>query len=139
MVIILEVRMQTIQYLELPSSFEPNVPMSVQLKKERLKLFPIKKVVEPVTCKHPIIAEACKKLNITFDELALIKASRHTGCNLNLFAIVYYFRSRNICKLSYLQKYIFTQRDIYNYKRHIPQFIDKKKYIDLFNYLDEMK
>jgi hypothetical protein len=131
--------MQTIQYLELPESFSPKVPMSVQLRNERLKLFPVKKVIEPVTCKHPIIAAACKKLGVTFENLALVKATRHTGCNLNLFAIVYYFRSRNLCKLSYLQKYIFTHRDIYNYKRHIPQFIDKKKYIDLFNYLDTLK
>lgn len=139
MVIVLEVRMQTIRYLELPESFTPNVPMSVQLRKERLKLFPEKKIVEPVTCKHPLIAAACNKLNVTFEEIAMIKASRHTGCNLNLFAIVYYFRSRNLCKLSYLQKYIFKERDIYNYKRHIPQFINQKKYIDLFNYLDTLQ
>jgi len=113
--------------------------MSVQLKAERLKLFPQNKSVIYIdTPDDPLLKKALDFLNISFSQIYLVKGNKYTGTNYDLFAIVYYLRSRNICKLSFMQKYIFTQRNIYNYKRHVPNFINKRKYIDLYKYLDSL-
>jgi hypothetical protein len=135
----LEVRMQTIQYLELPESFDPKLPMSVQLRNERLKLFNNKKENIPVTTDHPLILEACKFLQKTLFEIVSKKSTRTTGRNYDLFAIVYYFRTRNICTLEYLRRYVFTNRNILNYRKHLPKLQSQQKYIDLFNYLDSIR
>lgn len=131
--------MQVLKYLELPSSFDPKLPMSVQLRNERLKLFPKKKCIDPVTPDDPLILAACNFLEKTFIEIALLKGTRTIGRNLDLFAIVYYFRSRNICTLEYMRRYVFTQREIRNYRRHIPELMKEQKYNDLFNYLDSIR
>ena len=131
--------MQTIKYLELPDSFDPKLPMSVQLRNERLKLFPNKKFIEAVTPNDPLILEACKFLQKTFNEIVSKKATRTTGRNYDLFAIVYYFRTRNICTLEYLRRYVFTNRNILNYRKHLPKLQSQQKYIDLFNYLDSIR
>lgn len=130
---------QTIKYLELPTSFNPNKPMSVQLRDERLKLFHRKKEVSQVTTKHPLILEACKYLEKTFIDIISMKATRTTGRNYDLFAIVYYLRSRDICTLDNLIKYVFIGRNIQNYKRHIPKIEAQQKYINLFTYLDSLQ
>jgi hypothetical protein len=151
MVIILEVRMQVIKYLELPYSFDPKLPMSVQLKAERLKLFPqtnkdkmlnlrnIKKYPDIDTPEFPLLAEACDFLDINFAVLNSKKATKYTGPNYDLFALVYYFRRRNIYTLVFMQKYIFTERNVENYSRHIQHFIAQEKYINLFTYLDSLQ
>lgn len=140
MVIILEVRMQVIKYLELPSSFDPKLPMSVQLKAERLKLFANKKKeFIPVTVNDPLILEACNFLQKTLNDILSMKGTRTTGRNYDLFAIVYYFRTRNICTLEYLRRYVFTNRNILNYRKHLPKLQSQQKYIDLFNYLDSIR
>lgn len=143
--------MQTIKYLELPNSFNSKTPMSVQLRAERLKLFPItkkdkllnlrnlKKYPDVDTPEFPLLKEACDYLNINFALLNSKKATKYTGANYDLFALVYYLKSRDIYTLIFMQTYIFTQRNIYNYSRHVKNFIDKKRYIDLFNYLDAIQ
>ena len=131
--------MQTIKYLELPDSFDPKIPMSVQLRNERLKLFPKKKEFIPVTTNHPLILEACNFLQKTLNEIVSMKGTRTTGRNYDLFAIVYYFRTRNICTLEYLRRYVFTNRNILNYRKHLPKLQSQQKYIDLFNYLDSIR
>ena len=140
--------MAVLQCVEFPKSFDKDTPMSVQLRAERLKLFPqttkdkmlnlrnIKKYPDINTPEFPLLQEACDYLNINFALLNSKKATKYTGANYDLFALVYYFTRRNIYTLVFLQKYIFTERNIYNYSRHIKNFIDKKRYIDLFNYLD---
>lgn len=131
---------QTIKYLELPTSFNPNKPMSVQLRDERLKLFTRrKKELAQVTTKHPLILEACKCLQKTFFDIISMKATRSTGRNYDLFAIVYYLRSRNICTLDQLINVVFIGRNIQNYKRHIPKIEAQQKYINLFTYLDSLQ
>ena len=130
---------QTIKYLELPTSFNSKKPMSVQLRDERLKLFTRRKEVAPVTTKHPLILEACKYLQKTFTDIISMKATRTTGRNYDLFAIVYYLRTRNICTLDHLIQYVFTGRNIQNYKRHISRIEAQAKYINLFNYLDSLQ
>jgi hypothetical protein len=122
--------------------------MSVQLRAERLKLFPptykekigLKKKYEDIdTPDFPLLAEACDYLDINFAVLNSKKATKYTGPNYDLFALVYYFRRRNIYSLVFMQTYIFTERNILNYSRQINNFIDKKRYIDLFNYLDAIQ
>ena len=130
---------QTIKYLELPTSFNPKKPMSVQLRDERLKLFHRKKEIVAVTTKHPLILEACKYLQKTFIEIISMKATRTTGRNYDLFAIVYYLRTRNICTLDHLINFVFIGRNIQNYKRHIPKIEAQEKYINLFTYLDSLQ
>ena len=130
---------QTIKYLELPTSFNSKKPMSVQLRDERLKLFHKKKEIVTVTTKHPLILEACKYLQKTFIDIISMKATRSTGRNYDLFAIVYYLRTRNICTLDHLIQYVFTGRNIQNYKRHISRIEAQAKYINLFNYLDSLQ
>lgn len=130
---------QTIKYLELPTSFNPNKPMSVQLRDERLKLFHRKKEVSQVTIKHPLILEACNYLQKTFTEIISMKATRSTGRNYDLFAIVYYLRTRDICTLDQLINVVFLGRNIQNYKRHIPKIEAQQKYINLFTYLDSLQ
>jgi hypothetical protein len=159
----MEVRMQkVIQYLGMPDSFKKDIPMSVQLKAERLKLFPqnkkqkaeiarrnysheqvtkvlsFNKVESIETTAFYFINEACAFLDINFDDFNTKKANKYTGVNYDLYSLVYYLRSREVCKLSFMQQYIFIERNIYNYKRHIPDYINKKRYIDLFNYLDTL-
>jgi hypothetical protein len=150
MVAFLEVRMQTIQYLGMPDSFKKDIPMSVQLKAERLKLFPktnkdkllnlrnLKKYPDIDTPDFPLLHEACEYLDINFALLNSKKATKYTGPNYDLFALVYYLRRRDVYTLVFMQKYIFTERNISNYSRHIPDYINKKRYIDLFNYLDTL-
>ena len=130
---------QTIKYLELPTSFNPTKPMSVQLRDERLKLFHRKKEIVAVTTKHPLILEACKYLQKTFIEIISMKATRSTGRNYDLFAIVYYLRTRNICTLDQLINVVFIGRNIQNYKRHISKIEAEQKYINLFTYLDSLQ
>ena len=154
--------MQVIQYLGMPDSFKKDIPMSVQLKAERLKLFPqnkkqkaeierrnysheqvtkilsLNKVESIETTVFYFIHEACALLGINSNDLNTKKANKYTGVNYDLFALVYFLRSREICKLNFMQRYIFIERNIYNYKRHIPDYINKKRYIDLFNYLDTL-
>ena len=148
MVIILEVPMAVLQCIDFPKSFDRDIPMSVQLKAERLKLFPpkykekigLKKKYEDIdTPDFPLLAEACDFLDINFAVLNSKKATKYTGPNYDLFALVYYFRRRNIYTLVFMQSYIFTERNILNYSRQIKNFIDKKRYIDLFNYLDAIQ
>lgn len=148
MVIILEVRMAVLQCIDFPKSFDRDIPMSVQLRAERLKLFPqkykekigLKKKYEDIdTPDFPLLAEACDFLDINFAVLNSKKATKYTGPNYDLFALVYYFRRRNIYTLVFMQTYIFTERNILNYSRQIKNFIDKKRYIDLFNYLDAIQ
>ena len=151
MVIILEVRMAVLQCVDFPKSFDRDTPMSVQLRAERLKLFPqtnkhkmlnlrnIKKYPDIDTPEFPLLKEACDYLNINFALLNSKKATKYTGANYDLFALVYYFRRRNIYTLVFMQTYIFTERNIYNYSRHINYFIGKKRYINLFNYLDSLQ
>ena len=139
MAIILEVRMAVLQCVDYPKSFDKDTPMSVQLKAERLKLFPQNKSAIYIdTPDDPFLKKALDFLNISFSQIYLVKGNKYSGTNYDLFAIVYYLRSRKICTLSFIQKYIFTERSIYNYKRHVPNFINKRKYIDLFNYLDSL-
>jgi hypothetical protein len=152
---------KVIQYLGMPDSFDKDVPMSVQLKAERLKLFPqnkkqkaeiarrnysheqvtkilsLNKVESIETTAFYFIHEACAFLGINFNDFNTKKANKYTGVNYDLFALVYFLRSREICKLNFMQKHIF-ERSVYNYKRHIPDYINKKRYIDLFNYLDTL-
>ena len=130
---------QIIKYLELPTSFNPKKPMSVQLRDERLKLFHRKKEFTPVTTKHPLILEACKYLQKTFIDIISMKATRSTGRNYDLFAIVYYLRTRNICTLDQLINVVFIGRNIQNYKRHISKIEVQQKYINLFTYLDSLQ
>jgi len=142
---------QTIKYLELPSSFNARMPMSVQLRAERLKLFPkktkekikdlrnLKKYPDIDTPEFPLLKEACDYLNINFALLNSKKATKYTGVNYDLFALVYYYKTRGFYTLVFMQDYIFTERNIYNYSRHVNNFIDKQRYIDLFNYLDAMQ
>ena len=130
---------QTIKYLELPTSFNPKKPMSVQLRDERLKLFHRNKEIVPVTTKNALLLEACNYLQKTFIEIISMKATRTTGRNYDLFAIVYYFRSRNICTLDQLINVVFIGRNIQNYKRHIPKIEAQQKYINLFTYLDSLQ
>jgi hypothetical protein len=142
--------MQVIQYLGMPDSFDKDVPMSVQLKAERLKLFPktnkdkllnlrnLKKYPDIDTPDFPLLHEACDYLDINFALLNSKKATKYTGANYDLFALVYYLRRRDVYTLVFMQKYIFTERNIYNYTRHIKNILDKKRYIDLFNYLDTL-
>ena len=148
MATILEVPMAVLQCIDFPKSFDKDTPMSVQLKAERLKLFPrtykekigIKKKYEDIdTPDFPLLAEACDYLDINFAVLNSKKATKYTGPNYDLFALVYYFRRRNIYSLVFMQTYIFTERNILNYSRQINNFIDKKRYIDLFNYLDAIQ
>lgn len=148
MVIILEVPMAVLQCIDFPKSFDKDTPMSVQLRSERLKLFPptykekigLKKKYEDIdTPDFPLLAEACDFLDINFAVLNSKKATKYTGPNYDLFALVYYFRRRNIYSLVFMQTYIFTERNILNYSRQIKNFIDKKRYIDLFNYLDAIQ
>ena len=151
MVIILEVRMAVLQCIDFPKSFDRDIPMSVQLRAERLKLFPqtnkhkmlnlrnIKKYPDIDTPEFPLLKEACDYLNINFALLNSKKATKYTGPNYDLFALIYYFRRRNIYTLVFMQTYIFTERNIYNYSRQIKNFIDKKRYIDLFTYLDSLQ
>jgi len=143
--------MQVIQYLDFPKSFDKDIPMSVQLKAERLKLFPktnkdkllnlrnLKKYPDIDTPDFPLLHEACDFLDINFALLNSKKATKYTGANYDLFALVYYLRRRDVYTLVFMQKYIFTERNIYNYSRHIKNFLDKKRYIDLFNYLDAIQ
>ena len=140
--------MAVLQCVDFPKSFDRDTPMSVQLKAERLKLFPptykgkigIKKKYEDIdTPDFPLLAEACDFLDINFAVLNSKKATKYTGPNYDLFALVYYFRRRNIYTLVFMQTYIFTERNILNYSRQIKNFIDKKRYIDLFNYLDAIQ
>ena len=130
---------QTIKYLELPTSFNPNKPMSVQLRDERLKLFHRKKEVSLVTTKNALILEACNYLEKSFIDIISMKATRSTGRNYDLFAIVYYLRSREICTLDQLINVVFSGRNIQNYKRHIPKIEAQQKYINLFTYLDSLQ
>jgi len=143
--------MAVLQYIDLPKSFDKNTPMSVQLRAERLKLFPqtnkdkllnlrnLKKYPNIDTPEFPLLQEACDFLNINFALLNSKKATKYTGPNYDLFALVYYFKSRNIYTLVFMQKFIFTERNIENYSRHIQHFIAQQKYIDLFNYLDSLQ
>jgi hypothetical protein len=148
MVIILEVRMAVLQCIDFPKSFDRDIPMSVQLRAERLKLFPqkykekigLKKKYEDIdTPDFPLLAEACDFLDINFAVLNSKKATKYTGPNYDLFALVYYFRRRNIYTLVFMQKYIFTERNVENYSRHIQHFIAQEKYINLFTYLDSLQ
>ena len=151
MVIILEVPMAVLQCVDFPKSFDRDIPMSVQLKAERLKLFPqtkkdkmlnlrnIKKYPDIDTPEFPLLQEACDYLNINFAVLNSKKATKYTGPNYDLFALVYYFRRRNIYTLVFMQKYIFTERNVDNYSRHIQHFIAQQKYINLFTYLDSLQ
>ena len=140
--------MAVLQCIDFPKSFDRDTPMSVQLRAERLKLFPktykdkigIKKKYEDIdTPDFPLLQEACDFLDINFAVLNSKKATKYTGPNYDLFALVYYFRRRNIYTLVFMQTYIFTERNIDNYSRQIKNFIDKKRYIDLFNYLDAIQ
>ena len=140
--------MAVLQCIDFPKSFDRDIPMSVQLRAERLKLFPqkykekigLKKKYEDIdTPDFPLLAEACDFLDINFAVLNSKKATKYTGPNYDLFALVYYFRRRNIYTLVFMQTYIFTERNILNYSRQINNFIDKKRYIDLFNYLDAIQ
>ena len=140
--------MAVLQCIDFPKSFDRDTPMSVQLRAERLKLFPqtykgkigLKKKYEDIdTPDFPLLAEACDYLDINFSVLNSKKATKYTGPNYDLFALVYYFRRRNIYTLVFMQTYIFTERNILNYSRQIKNFIDKKRYIDLFNYLDAIQ
>lgn len=131
--------MAVLEYIDFPKSFDKGTPMSVQLKAERLKLFPKNKSVIYIdTPDDPFLRKALDFLNISFSQIYLVKGTKYTGTNYDLFAIVYYLRSRKICTLSFVQKYIFTERNVYNYKRHVPNFINKRRYIDLFTYLDSL-
>lgn len=142
--------MQTIKYLELPTSFNSKKPMSVQLRNERIKLFPkttkdklkdlrnITKYPDIDTPVFPLLKEACDYLDINFALLNLKKATKYTGVNYDLFALVYYFKTRGVYTLVFMQEYIFTERNIRNYSRHVNNLIDKQRYIDLFNYLDSL-
>jgi hypothetical protein len=142
--------MQKVNYVKLPTSFKKNIPMSVQLKAERLKLFPqtkkgkllnlrnLKKYPDIDTPDFPLLQQACDYLDINFALLNSKKATKYTGVNYDLFALVYYLRRRDVYTLVFMQKYIFTERNIYNYSRHIKNFINNKRYIDLFNYLDTL-
>ena len=140
--------MAVLQCVDFPKSFDKDIPMSVQLKAERLKLFPktnkdkmlnSRKYADLDTPDFPFMQEACDYLNINFAVLNSKKATKYTGPNYDLFALVYYFKSRNIYTLVFMQKYIFTERNIDNYSRQVKNFIDKKRYIDLFNYLDAIQ
>ena len=140
--------MAVLQCVDFPKSFDRDTPMSVQLKAERLKLFPqtnkgkigLNKKYEDIdTPDFPLLQEACDFLDINFAVLNSKKATKYTGPNYDLFALVYYFRRRNIYTLVFMQSYIFTERNILNYSRQIKNFIDKKRYIDLFNYLDAIQ
>ena len=140
--------MAVLQCIDFPKSFDKDTPMSVQLKAERIKLFPpkykekigLKKKYDDIdTPDFPLLAEACDYLDINFSVLNSKKATKYTGPNYDLFALVYYFRRRNIYTLVFMQTYIFTERNILNYSRQIKNFIDKKRYIDLFNYLDAIQ
>ena len=140
--------MAVLQCIDFPKSFDRDTPMSVQLRAERLKLFPqtykgkigLKKKYEDIdTPDFPLLAEACDFLDINFAVLNSKKATKYTGPNYDLFALVYYFRRRDIYTLVFMQTYIFTERNILNYSRQIKNFIDKKRYIDLFNYLDAIQ
>lgn len=143
--------MSAIQYIDFPKSFEKNIPLSAQLKAERLKLFPpiynetvlsfkhIKKIQDIDTPDFPLLQEACDYLDINFAVLNSKKANRNTGPNHDLFALTYYLRSRGVYTLVFMKEYIFTERNIYNYSRHVKHFINKKRYIDLFNYLDAIQ
>ncbi len=142
--------MAVLQCIDFPKSFDKDIPMSVQLKAERLKLFPktnsdkllnlrnLKKYPDIGTPDFPLLHEACDYLDINFALLNSKKANKYTGVNYDLFALVYYLRRRDVYTLVFMQKYIFTERNIYNYSRHIKNFLDKKRYIDLFNYLDSL-
>jgi hypothetical protein len=68
-----------------------------------------------------------------------MKATRTTGRNYDLFAIVYYLRTRNICTLDHLINFVFIGRNIQNYKRHILKIEAQEKYINLFTYLDSLQ
>ena len=143
--------MAVLQYIDLPKSFDKNTPMSVQLRAERLKLFPqtnkdkmlnlrnLKKYPDIDTPEFPLLQEACNYLNINFALLNSKKATKYTGPNYDLFALVYYLKSRKVYTLFFMQKYIFTERNIENYSRHIQHFIAQQKYINLFNYLDSLQ
>lgn len=151
MVIIMEVSMAVIQCIDFPKSFDRETPMSVQLRAERLKLFPqtkkdkmlnlrnLKKYPDIDTPEFSLLQQACNYLDINFALLNSKKATKYTGINYDLFALVYYFRRRNIYSIVFMQKYIFTARSVRNYSRHIQHFIAQQKYIDLFNYLDSLQ
>ena len=148
MAIILEVRMAVLKCVDFPKSFDKDTPMSVQLKAERLKLFPpkykekigLKKKYEDFdTPDFPLLAEACDFLDINFAVLNSKKATKYTGPNYDLFALVYYFKSRKVYTLVFMQKYIFTERNVENYSRHIQHFVAQQKYINLFTYLDSLQ
>ena len=130
---------QTIKYLELPTSFNPKKPMSVQLRDERLKLFTRQKEVAPFTTKNALLLEACNYLQKTFTDIISMKATRTTVRNYDLFEIVYYLRTRNICTLDHLINFVFIGRNIQNYKRHISKIEAQEKYINLCTYLDSLQ
>jgi len=131
--------MQAITYVELPESFKPDIPMSVQLREERRLLFKNKHERVFVDVKdHKILLAACFYLGTSFEKLAYSSFTRKTGRNYDLYAIIQYLVTRKLYRLCYLQQNVFIERRIMNYKRLLSLLKDQQKYIDLYKYLDSL-
>lgn len=128
--------MQIAKYYELPKSFDLDMPMSKQLIIERDKLF--NNIFVNNDPDNTIIKHACEFLKTSIIKLTVIKSTKYTGRNYDLFAIVYYLKSRKVYTLAYMSKHIFTSRNLKNYQRDSNLYLQEPKYINLFNYLDSI-
>lgn len=126
--------MQIVKYFEMPKSFDLDMPMSKQLRIERDKLF--NNIYTNNYPDNDILKHACKFLKTNIIQLTLIKSTKYTGRNYDLFAIVYYLKTRKKYTIAYMSKYIFTNRNLKNYLRDSNIYLKDIKYINLFNYLD---